>query len=563
MALYIFLPLSKVVGVKSAQDDNFVQNVLNELVLQLTPATKVLQTAIDKKYQIIIFVQYQYYDFIDIASVIKLLKISYQDPLSCRLKFSGQLYEKICNTFRRPIALNLTGEILAADVVTLLTSYETLLFDNYASSNNPLEWEKTVVNALINRPAPDFLSATKRGNPRPFDKVFSLPHTKDNNFSHPVYVGFKLFTANVSENVNAKWISKHFLKQVRPSTALKEIFSGELLRLWLPHQPKVRILIRGNTCYIQSKDACATQSLQQAIDSGVDLQLVLNESDCNLGQVLFFSRLLRNRDLKLDNLMLQHLYRIINIDHGEFFWFDNNRYAFAVEDIKALPEPILLHFAPWNWLNNASVFTPVVLKQLQDNSYFQQSINHGILLYLLTTNAMVEKIINHWTIDNKEFIALLKQEITLDINANPSNQWTKWTSEDIETITRAKLQEYLDFTITMRSVLLASLNDYPAFKAYLQSDLATSKVNEYIHYLERFTLSGKDKLMTHEMLIEVKDIFKRLCDFFKDNPEFTHHQAYAFYDPSLADCSSLTASSNEDYSSDDDNVDRSMYRRTM
>lgn len=545
MTLYIFLSSVSLEELYLSPNKRTYQAALDSMVKQLGPAKTVIRQAITNKRRVCIVVDQPEQQKIGRGNLLFQLGISpTRDNTEClQLKYPNELLDVLSRKRTRPIVINLSTQGLAEQTRQLLGLFDPIIIDTTPTnqpssdianpSNTANDWQRKALTALTCPPMPDFLSATKHGQKKPFTSVTQIVSSEKNKFNHLVYNARKFNEVQSLNKQPTKYQTHHYLKAGLPLNILPEVIGQEFLRLWLPNQPKTRVVVMNDnqTAFVRSKAVNATCSLSDKNKNNPSFKANLLTSNNNLGKVLICLRHLRSRDAKLAHFLIKERQfkdkQFISIDGGEHFWFNPNDYKFTIDDINALPDVFPENFSPWNWLDIyyedekqpfPSFFNPVFSQQLKSATHFQQSINEGILIILLTTDRMIERMINYIGFEDESFHRLIEREVMLHFNMDPENIGTSWSANDPDInkkIIANKINKYVEFMLIMRDQLLEAIHKDQKFIHYLHSSAATVALQKQIDYLETFTLSGKEKLMTPEMLNEVREVFNILQEEYK------------------------------------------------
>ncbi len=133
-----------------------------------------------------------------------------------------------------------------------------------------------------------------------------------------------------------------------------ELIAQELLRLFIPRQPKTRLVYdEKNDCeYVMSKQVSGYRSLETVSREELK-QGIKTGKYTGLGEIQIMALFLNEIDLKFDNMCLNDLNQIVKIDGDRCFaqinGFQSAKYAITEKDITALP--FIKDYYAYNWLD--------------------------------------------------------------------------------------------------------------------------------------------------------------------------------------------------------------------
>lgn len=263
--------------------------------------------------------------------------------------------------------------------------------------------------------------------------------------------------------------------------AQRELFSQELIRFYLPHQPKTRLIVDP----LKSTVAVASEEVNNLISpaslSKEEMKTgLLNGKYQGLGQLCVLALFLNETDFKEGNVVLSNN-RFIKIDGDWAFSnirlnnLNNPGNEIRQETIANLP--FVYSYDAHNWIG--SLYGGLLKKEdLFDPSMpyhpgFRKEVNEQMLKILITPPILLNELKQHYDGD------LLDKKI----NA---------------------LQPALNLLLTRQQQLFKAALDNPSFLNYLESNEAKLLVNEFKSNLTAFRSSENNHVITSNNQAEIE-----------------------------------------------------------
>jgi hypothetical protein len=249
------------------------------------------------------------------------------------------------------------------------------------------------------------------------EKRLKQKHTKT-NFTNNIYlVKKKISGKNIDHD---KFKNIWFLKNIHPDKVVLEVVAQEFFRLILPRQPKTRMVLYKNDISLissLSKGIMDFNPFQRMNPSDLKQKIISGEYS-GLGEILVLSLVLNEVDLKLSNIGIDNLGRIIKIDGDWCFarldsWFENENFSITSNDLDRLP--FITEYFSYNWLDiikeekyqSSSEFIEV---DFSVNESFRLDVNNTILKIILLSNEMINAFVKNY-IEDEEGSSFITTEI--------------------------------------------------------------------------------------------------------------------------------------------------------
>lgn len=293
-------------------------------------------------------------------------------------------------------------------------------------------------------------------------------------FSHPTRKVTKtipkLFWEVPKENLPAKYKYRWYLKDAdSKQRAQSEVIVQELFRLFIPDQPKTRLVIsRNGKFYVASKEIPEHKDLLKEANYTDQEKIAWNNALRNgtitgIGGLTLFARLFHELDLKNGNVKINYGKKLIKLD-GDWGFArlrDGSISPITAQTIADLPL-LGANDNSWNWLGckymGVYTATPILDPDLSTNPRIRAEINYALLKALVMPDQLIKNFIAHY--------------INEPSDAKPI------------------YDEFID----RRNQLRVAAMQNQDFLNYLKSDQAAPELGEYINYLKTFTTTGKNTL---------------------------------------------------------------------
>lgn len=318
--------------------------------------------------------------------------------------------------------------------------------------------------------------ATKRADA--FVLREKLEKSDRDKFTNPATIETKAPPAN-PEDVKQKHLSSWIKKKMDDDdVAMREVLAQELFRVVTPYQPKTRLaydqLQAYDQYYVLSKRVPGFTRLSELNLDEVNKRIISGEFT-GLGNMLVMSLFMNETDLKLGNICIDELGRIIKYDGDWCFAklrVSGENYDITPEVIKRLPYNTT--YEAFNWLDLVSKKRKNDEPRLIDISMMRlpalrREINQTILQILLLPETLFRRMIQYYTADIMVTESLFK------------------------------------FLMQRREQLKSAAMQDPSFKEYLKSREADTAMEAFLQELSEFTMTGKTKLLPTEDNVIIND----------------------------------------------------------
>lgn len=311
-----------------------------------------------------------------------------------------------------------------------------------------------------------------------------LGKSRDVSFRNKVYMAHK--KAPLSSNASTlfgpqKYNYRWFLKPgIKYDLAVNEVVAQEVFRLFIPNQPKTRLLDPSE----KSPDGYGVISKQvpwfhplSSYSQDWLIEKIKLGKIVGLGEILVISLLVNEVDLKLDNLGLS-VNRIIKIDGGcclQQIQSDVDKLDCLVDEIDLQALPRVVNYKAYNWLDQHECAVETDKENRETNILYENMEPNF-------SAAMAESKLVRAEINK----ALFK------VSMMPSDVLEAFVSQYADDKRHAKL--IYDELVKRKNMLRDAAHKNASFCAYAASPQAEKDLAEYMRYLREFKTTSKNVL---------------------------------------------------------------------
>ncbi len=276
--------------------------------------------------------------------------------------------------------------------------------------------------------------------------------------------------------------------------ATREVIAQELFRLYIPNQPKTRLVVDHKNVIISvASEEVKNFTTPYNLPNDDMKNGILSGKYTGLGNLCVMALFLNEDDFKPGNVALSNN-QFIKIDgdwcFGNLRLENPNRNDNIITEAVIADLPFVYNYEAYNWLNHRTAEllyeSPFLDFRMSNHSGFRQEVNEQILKVLLTPPELLKDFFQHYN--------------------NP-------VAEKNNILAPA-----LNFLVGRQNQLLKSALDNASFLNYLESNEAKLVVSQFKDALANFKTSEKNFLITSKNKSEINT---------KIDLQFSHLEAVA------------------------------------
>lgn len=260
---------------------------------------------------------------------------------------------------------------------------------------------------------------------------------------------------------------------------LREVIAQELFRLFIPNQPKTRLIDQ----YDVTKETVVSKEVPgyrcwEKMDKAELNKKIKDGTYYGFGEVLVIAMLVNETDLKEGNLCLNDKNQVIKLDGDCCFaklagWdrYKDKTHDITADDIRELP--YIVNYFSNHWLDlvvdsQKSATQIIIDKEMVTLKSFRAEVNRAILKTLILPDRLFLDFINH------------------------------------HTTTRTETYQFYNEVRERRDQMKRAALSNESFCEYMQTDESNKDLVSYLGYLDAFKMTGKTTL---NMSLHEKEIF--------------------------------------------------------